>query len=71
MVLADRVVCVALLPRWVEGTRIARLVEYPDGSGQIETWDPQTKSWRRGGTTHAELLAGRTLTPAELKAFSN
>src|SRR5262245_1044623 len=50
-------------PVLVDGSVIARLIQWPDGSGRVETWDG--KRWEPGGATIPEVLKGTPVSDPE------
>lgn len=44
------------VPSVIDGG-VSRSVETPDGGASIETWDPNSRSWVKGGATFGELMA--------------
>ena len=48
-------------PKVVEGPvvidgGVSRAVETPDGGARLETWNPEARSWFRGGANWGEMM---------------
>lgn len=50
-----------------ESSGVARVVEFEDGSGQIQTYDWRKKAWVKGGSSIQSLLTAEDLTRAMLE----
>ena len=46
---------VKIAPSMVDGG-VSRAVKTPDGGAVVETWDPNSRSWAKGGATFGELM---------------
>ena len=57
---------VVISPAVVDGT-VARLVELPDGSGRVETWEPDAGAWVVGGANAGEVGTAPPASPETLR----
>ena len=48
------------------GGMIGRIVQFPDGSGRVETWNGPEKGWVPGGADGAEIMRAATALPERL-----
>lgn len=49
-------------PSVVDSSVVSRVIEFPDGSGRIETWKSGV-GWVEGGATPDEFIDGRPVSP--------
>lgn len=51
------------------GGRLGRIVEFEDGSAQVETWGGTSRGWVPGGTDVAEIMGAAPALPERLAEY--
>ncbi len=65
-----KIVEITFDPSLPESGAIARVVEFEDGSGQIQTYSRREKAWVKGGSSIQSLLTSEDLTREMLEQMN-